>query len=217
MTCEADVTRGKSSWIHTTASTAGELSPTTSKVGHLVKSQNRGVTPSASKGFLRRLSSVNQHPHERLTKKGSAKSLPAITPWHFIVPKHTPGIADASRLSPPCTCHCCCTDVPLTLPSGESQCVLNERTSRHLCSIATDSPVSQPKTVLDSLPSAWACCISCSEATSFLLKRLHSQQLKWADSDNLLECFCNHFIDTNNWSLNFQVFTTERQNRTILH
>lgn len=143
MTCEANVTRGKSSWILTTASTAGELSPTTSKAGHLVKSQNRGVTPSASKGFLRRLSSVNQHPHERLTRKGSAKSLPAITPWPFIIPKHSPGLADAPKTVPSMhtNCHCCCTHVPLTLPSGESQCILNKRTSRHLCPIATDSLV----------------------------------------------------------------------------
>lgn len=162
MTSGANVTRGKSSWIHTTASTAGELSPTTSKAGHLVKSQNRGVTPSALKGFLRRLSSVNQHPHERLTKKSSAKSLPANT-LALCCTKTFSRVCRCTQTIPSrhTNCHCCCTHVPLTLPSGESQCILNERTSRHLCPIAADSPIPRTGTVLDSLPSAWAWCSSC--------------------------------------------------------
>lgn len=157
MTCGANVTRGKSSWIHTTASTAGELSPTTSKAGHLVKSQNRDVTPNASKWFLRRLSFVNQHPHERLSKKkkGSAKSLPAIT-LAFCCTKKLSRACRCTQtvLSIHTNCHCCCTHVPLTLPLGKIPRVFNERTSRHLCPIAADSPIQQPGTVLDSLPSA---------------------------------------------------------------
>lgn len=54
----AHVMQGICLCIRTTASTAGELSPTTSKAGHLVKKTREMLLPIASKEFLRRSRSV---------------------------------------------------------------------------------------------------------------------------------------------------------------
>lgn len=87
----------ESSWVPTTASTAGELSPTTSKTGHLGKIQGRHVTHRASKGFPSSGSSLKQQPGERLTTLSMGpllhqnmcpRSVPASTPTALLPPTH---------------------------------------------------------------------------------------------------------------------------------